>query len=76
MGRTSIAKQRKIERLRSRGHTWQEIAKKLRLTVRTIKKFESRFKKVENHYKNNGKNMLDASLEQLDEIWEITKKSE
>ena len=25
---------------------------------------------------DNGKNMLDASLEQLDEIWEITKKSE
>lgn len=43
---------------------------------RTIKKFESRFKKVENHFKNNGKNMLDTSLEQLDEIWEITKKSE
>ncbi len=43
---------------------------------RTIKKFESRFKKVESHFKNNGKNMLDANLEQLDEIWEITKKSE
>ena len=42
----------------------------------TIKKFESRFKKVENHFKQNGKKMLDASLEQLDEIWEITKKSE
>lgn len=43
---------------------------------RTISRFESRFKKVENHFINNGKNMLDASLEQLDEIWEITKKSE
>jgi len=43
---------------------------------RTINKFESRFKKVENHFNNNGKSMLDASLEQLDEIWEITKKSE
>ncbi len=43
---------------------------------RTINKFESRFKKVENHFISNGKNMLDASLEQLDEIWEITKESE
>ncbi|MDP8204713.1 MAG: nucleoside triphosphate pyrophosphohydrolase [Candidatus Tenebribacter mawsonii] len=43
---------------------------------RTIKKFEDRFKKVELHFKNNEKNMLDASLEQLDEIWEITKESE
>ena len=43
---------------------------------RTINKFGNRFKKVENHFNDNGKNMLDASLEQLDEIWEITKKSE
>lgn len=43
---------------------------------RTIKKFERRFKKVEKHFNSNGKNMLDASLEQLDEIWEITKESE
>ncbi len=43
---------------------------------RTIRKFEKRFKKVENHFNNNGKNMLNASLEQLDEIWEITKESE
>lgn len=42
----------------------------------TIRKFENRFKKVENHFNSNGKNMLDANLEQLDEIWEITKKSE
>ncbi len=43
---------------------------------RTINKFESRFKKVEDHFVNNGKDMLNASLEQLDEIWEITKESE
>ncbi len=40
MGRTSIAKQRKIKRLRSRGHTDQEIAKKLKLTVRTVNKYD------------------------------------
>lgn len=43
---------------------------------RTIDKFDSRFRKVEEHYRKNDKNMLDASLEQLDEIWEITKKDE
>ena len=43
---------------------------------RTISRFESRFKKVENHFVSNGKKMLDASLEQLDEIWEIAKESE
>ena len=43
---------------------------------RTIGRFESRFKKVENHFTSNGKKMLDASLEQLDEIWEIAKESE
>ncbi len=43
---------------------------------RTNRKFENRFKKVESHFQDNGRNMLDASLEQLDEIWEITKESE
>ena len=43
---------------------------------RTIKKFETRFRKVEGYYRKNNKNMLDASLEQLDEIWEIAKKDE
>ncbi|MDO9577628.1 MAG: nucleoside triphosphate pyrophosphohydrolase [Candidatus Cloacimonadales bacterium] len=43
---------------------------------RTIDKFDSRFRKVEEHYRKNDKNMLDASLEQLDEIWEIAKKDE
>ena len=43
---------------------------------KTINKFEIRFKKVEEHYRKNNHNMLDASLEQLDEIWEIAKKDE
>ena len=43
---------------------------------RTIDKFDNRFRKVEEHYRKNKKNMLDASLEQLDEIWEIAKKDE
>jgi MazG family protein len=42
---------------------------------KTIKKFETRFKKVEQYYQKQNKNMLDSSLEQLDEIWEIAKKS-
>jgi len=43
---------------------------------RTIDKFDFRFRKVEEHYQKSDKNMLDASLEQLDEIWEIAKKDE
>lgn len=43
---------------------------------RTIDKFDSRFRKVEEYYRKSDKNMLDASLEQLDEIWEIAKKDE
>ncbi|MCF7793672.1 MAG: nucleoside triphosphate pyrophosphohydrolase [Candidatus Cloacimonetes bacterium] len=43
---------------------------------RTIDKFDRRFRKVEEHYQKSDKNMLDASLEQLDEIWEIAKEDE
>ncbi len=43
---------------------------------RTIKKFETRFRKIEEHYRKNGKNMLESSLEKLDEIWDIAKKNE
>jgi tetrapyrrole methylase family protein/MazG family protein len=43
---------------------------------RTINKFDRRFRQVEEYYRKNDKNMLDASLEQLDEIWEIAKKNE
>lgn len=43
---------------------------------KTIHKFESRFKKVETYFRENEKNMLEANLEQLDEIWEIVKKDE
>lgn len=43
---------------------------------RTIEKFDRRFRKVEEYYRKNNKNMLDASLEQLDEIWEIAKENE
>jgi MazG family protein len=43
---------------------------------RTIKKFERRFKEVEKHYKKEQKDMRESKLEQLDEIWEITKQGE
>jgi tetrapyrrole methylase family protein / MazG family protein len=43
---------------------------------RTIRKFERRFKEVEKHYKKKQKNMHDSNLEQLDEVWEITKQGE
>jgi MazG family protein len=43
---------------------------------RTIKKFERRFKKIEEYHHKNNKNMQESSLEQLDEIWELAKKTE
>lgn len=43
---------------------------------RTIRKFEKRFKMIEEYHDKNGKNMQDSSLEQLDEIWELAKKTE
>ena len=42
----------------------------------TIGKFERRFKHVEKHHNDNGKDMKRSSLEQLDAIWEQAKKSE
>ncbi len=39
-------------------------------------KFETRFKKMEKYFKDENKSMLNASLEQLDEKWEIAKKEE
>lgn len=43
---------------------------------RTIKKFETRFRHVEEYFRRENRKMLDVSLEQLDEIWEIAKKDE
>jgi MazG family protein len=43
---------------------------------RTIKKFETRFKKIEEHHNKNDKNIHESDLEKLDEIWNIAKKNE
>jgi len=40
MGKTSRAKQKKIERLRNDGFTQQEVAGKLGLDVRTVRKYD------------------------------------
>ncbi|MBN2830316.1 MAG: nucleoside triphosphate pyrophosphohydrolase [Candidatus Cloacimonetes bacterium] len=42
----------------------------------TINKFIRRFKQVEKSYENNGKMMYDATLEELDEVWEQVKRTE
>jgi tetrapyrrole methylase family protein/MazG family protein len=42
----------------------------------TINKFIRRFKEVEKSYENNGKMMYDATLEELDEVWEQVKRTE
>jgi len=39
----------------------------------TIRKFEFRFKEVENYFDKNKKNIKDASLEEMDSIWEQIK---
>ena len=43
---------------------------------KTIRKFERRFKMIEKHHHDNQKDINESSLEQLDEIWDIAKKSE
>jgi MazG family protein len=43
---------------------------------RTIRKFDKRFRIVEEHFQNQDRNMLEAGLESLDEIWENAKKDE
>jgi tetrapyrrole methylase family protein / MazG family protein len=43
---------------------------------RTIKKFETRFSAIEKELKKRGVSLDDASLEEMDEIWEAQKSSE
>ena len=41
---------------------------------RTINKFNSRFQFVEKNLKNEGKNIYETSLEEMDKLWEMAKK--
>ena len=41
---------------------------------RTINKFNSRFQYVEKNLKNEGKNIYETSLEEMDKLWEMAKK--
>jgi MazG family protein len=43
---------------------------------KTIEKFESRFKKIENYHTENNLNIYESSLEKMDEIWNLAKQSE
>ena len=40
----------------------------------TISKFETRFSQVENELKQRGKSLTEATLEEMDEIWDSVKK--
>ncbi len=40
---------------------------------RTIKKFETRFKSIEKAAEENGRNIMELSLEEMDKIWESSK---
>ncbi len=41
---------------------------------RTINKFNSRFQFVEKNLKNEGKNIYETNLEEMDKLWEMAKK--
>jgi len=43
---------------------------------RTIDKFTQRFKKLEHHFEKNGKKLNEASLAEMDKIWEKIKSHE
>lgn len=41
---------------------------------KTVDKFIKRFKKMENEFKKRGKKLINISLEEMDKVWEETKK--
>ncbi|HDZ11177.1 MAG TPA: nucleoside triphosphate pyrophosphohydrolase, partial [Bacteroidetes bacterium] len=43
---------------------------------RTIRKFRTRFQKVEQELKSRGKSPEDSNLKEMDEIWNLIKKNE
>lgn len=42
----------------------------------TTRKFERRFKGIEEHYTSRGENIYDSTLDQMDDIWNLVKKHE
>ena len=40
---------------------------------RTIDKFRKRFEKIEKYAEENGRQLEDMSLEEMDEIWNLSK---
>lgn len=42
----------------------------------TTRKFHARFHYIENHYRQNGENIHEASLEELDALWDLAKKDQ
>jgi uncharacterized protein YabN with tetrapyrrole methylase and pyrophosphatase domain len=40
----------------------------------TARKFSKRFQFIEEQYRQNGENINEASLEELDSFWELSKK--
>jgi len=57
------------------------LARKLHLDAEsalkeTARKFSKRFQYIEEQYRQNGENINEASLEELDSFWELSKKEE
>jgi len=61
--------------------SWVNVARLLKIQPedalrQTIKKFKRRFKLMENEFKRQGKSIQNASLEEMDALWEEIKKQD
>ncbi len=61
--------------------SWVNVARLLKIQPedalrQTIKKFKRRFKLMENEFKRQGKSIQNASLEEMDALWEQIKKQD
>jgi tetrapyrrole methylase family protein / MazG family protein len=61
--------------------TLVNLARKLHIDAegalnQTTRKFERRFKSIEEHYRKSGINIYDSSLEEMDKLWDLVKKHE
>jgi len=61
--------------------SWVNVARLLKISPedalrQTIKKFKKRFKLMENEFKRQGKSIQNASLKEMDALWEQIKKQD
>lgn len=61
--------------------TLVNLARKLHIDAESVlketsRKFHGRFHYIEEHYRQNGENIHEASLEELDALWDLAKKDQ